>query len=300
MLKGPGLARRDIFVMYYRRPGRYDFTSNETNLTKLKRNYSQTTLKVLFALSGNQCAHPECTTTLIEPVTEKSDALVTAHICHIYAISTDGPRGKSGLTEKELNSPENLILLCRNHHAVVDGQHETYPADMLKEWKQTHESEMQKRLSADLESVQADVFSHPYFPTALVDQKIEDEIDILRKSRFFVEFDRVRFSLALGRRLVEEELSGATDAVRSRALAWCARLLSPTEELEKAREYLKLAKSLGTGSEIDIADAFMYSQKGDKSATLNTLAGIDSHRPRGPRRLWSSHIMKAQRELSTG
>jgi hypothetical protein len=159
---------------------------------------------------------------------------------------------------------------------VLDGQHETYPADMLKEWKQTHESEMQKRLSADLESIQPDVFSHPYFPTALVDQKIEDEIEILRKSRFFLEFDRVHFSLALGRRLVEGELSGGTDAVRSRALAWCAHLLSLTEELEKAGEYLKLAKSLQTCAEIDIADAFIYSQKGDKSAALNTLAGIDS------------------------
>ena len=174
-----------------------------TKAPKLKRKYAPRTLKVLFALSGNQCAHPECTNTLIEPATEKSDALVTAHICHIYAISTDGPRGKSGLTEKELNSPENLILLCRHHHGIVDGQHETYPADMLRAWKQTHEAEMQKRLSADLESVQPDVFSHPYFPTALVDQKIEDEIDILRKSRFFVEFDRIRSSLELGRRVAE-------------------------------------------------------------------------------------------------
>ncbi|MEN8130202.1 MAG: HNH endonuclease [Pseudomonadota bacterium] len=129
----------------------------------MKRSYLQKTLKVLFALSGNQCAHPECTNTLIESATENSDAFVTAHICHIYAISTDGPRGKPGLTQKELNSPENLILLCRHHHGVVDGQHETYPAAMLKEWKQSHESKMQKRLSADLESVQPDIFSHSYF-----------------------------------------------------------------------------------------------------------------------------------------
>ncbi len=246
------------------------------NVTKPKRYYSPKTLKVLFALSGNQCAHPDCTNTLIEPATEESDALVTAHICHIYAITKDGPRGKSRLTKKELNSPENLILLCRNHHAVVDGQHETYPADMLKEWKQTHESKIQKRLSADLESVQPDVFSHPYFPTALVDQKIEDEVNILRKTRFFGEFDSVRSSLALARRLTEGELSGGTDTVRSRALAWCARFLSPTEDLNKAEEYLKLAKSLGTGLEIEIADAFICSWRGDKSTALSALAIIDT------------------------
>lgn len=252
------------------------FTSNEANVTNLKRTYSQKTLKVLFALSGNQCAHPECTNTLIEPATEESDALVTAHICHIYAVSTNGPRGRSGLTQKELNAPENLILLCRNHHAVVDGQHETFTADMLKGWKQTHETEMQKRLFSDLESIQPAVFSHPYFPTALVDQKIEDEVDIICKSRFFMEFDRVRSSLALARRLIEGELSGGTDVVRSRALAWCARFLSPTEELDKAEEYLKISKGLGRCPEIDIAAAFISSQKGNKSAALSTLAGNDS------------------------
>ena len=241
-----------------------------------KRYYSPKTLKVLFALSGNQCAHPECPNTLVESATEQSDAIITAHICHIYAVSVDGPRGKSGLTEKELNSPENLILLCRNHHAVIDGQHETYPAELLKKWKQRHEDKMRKVLSKNLDHIQPDVFSHPYFPTTLVDQKIKDDIDILRKSRCFGEFDQVSFSLGLVRRMVEGELSGGTDTVRSRALAWCVRFLSRAEELDKAEKYLKLAKELGTCQEIDIADAFISSQRGDKKAALSTLASLDS------------------------
>ena len=241
-----------------------------------KRYYSPTTLKVLFALSGNQCAHPECPNTLVESATEQSDAIITAHICHLYAVSDDGPRGKSGLTKEELNSPENLILLCRHHHVVIDGQHETYPAELLKQWKQTHEDKMRNILSKNLEHIQPDVFSHPYFPTTLVDQKIKDEIDILRKSRFFEEFDQVSFSLVLARRMVEGELSGGTDTVRSRALAWCVRFLSCNEELGKAEEYLEFAKTLGICPEIDIADAFIASQKGDKNAALHTLASIDS------------------------
>ena len=197
---------------------------------KSRRNYPTKAVKVLFALSGNQCAHPGCTNPLVEPATEESEALVIGQICHIYAISRDGPRGKTGLNESELNSPDNLLLLCPNHHVLVDGQHETYPAEMLIGWKQSHESKMRERLSANLESVELEVFSHPYFPTALVDQKIEDEIDVLRKSRFFVEFDTVRSPLRLGRQVIEGELSGGTDAVRCRALAWCARVLSRTDE----------------------------------------------------------------------
>ena len=241
-----------------------------------KRNYSQKTLKVLFALSGNQCAHPECSNTLVESATEQSDAITTAHICHIYAVSEAGPRGKSGLTKEELNSPENLILFCRHHHAVIDGQHETYPAELLKKWKQTHEDKMRKILSKNLEHIQSDVLSHPYFPTELVDQKIKEETDRLRQSRFFAEFNCVGSSLTLARRLVKGDLLGGTNAVRCESLGWCVRFLSRTEELDKAEEYLKLAKELGPCQEIGIADAFISSQKGNKKAALSTLASLDS------------------------
>ena len=245
-------------------------------MTKLRRNYRHKTLKILFALSGNRCAYPECTNTIIEPATAESDAIVTGEICHIYAASTAGPRGNPELTQQEFNSRENLILLCRHHHKVVDGQHETYPAGKLKEWKQTHESEIERSPSEGFESSLPDTFSHLYFPIALVNQKIEDDVDTLRKSRFFREFDRVRASLGLARKLVTGELSGGTDEIRARGLARCARILSTTEELDKAEEYLRVAKSLGTGSEIDIADACITWQKGNRGAALSSLASIDS------------------------
>jgi len=112
-------------------------------------------------------------------------------------------------------------------------------------------------------------------PTELVHQKIEDEVEKLRKSRFFSEFDKTR-PLRLGRRLVEGDLSGGSDEVRGRALAWCARLLSCTEDLERAEEFLKLAKTLGDFEEAKIAEAFIISHKEDKATALQTLAGIDS------------------------
>ena len=48
---------------------------------------------------------------------------------------------RPGLRIKNLNSQENLLLLCPNHHTVVDKQFETYPAEMLKQWKRDHEAE---------------------------------------------------------------------------------------------------------------------------------------------------------------
>lgn len=112
--------------------------------------------------------------------------------------------------------------------------------------------------------------------TELVDQKTKEEVEILRKSRLFLEFDSTRSSLRLGRRLAEGDLSGGSDEMRGRALAWCARLLSRSEDIEWAEKFLELAKSLGDFAEAKIADAFIISQKGDKAAALHALAAIDS------------------------
>ena len=120
-----------------------------------------------------------------------------------------------------------------------------------------------------------DILPHRYFPKELVDEKIKDEINTLRKSRYFPGFDRVNFSLILARKLVEGELAGGTATVRCRALAWCVRILS-IEDRDKAEEYLKFARELGTCEEIDIANAFIFSQKGDKNAALSALTPIDS------------------------
>ena len=108
--------------------------------------------------------------------------------------------------------------------------------------------------------------------------KIEEEVERLRKSRFFSDFDRIRSSLSLGRRLAEGELSGGSDEIRGRGLAWCARVLSTSDDLERAEDFLKLAKTLGDSTEAKIAEAFVVSQKGGRSAALQVLAGIDSER----------------------
>lgn len=113
-------------------------------------------------------------------------------------------------------------------------------------------------------------------PTELVDQKTEEEVAKLRKSRFFLEFDRIGSSLRLGRRLAEGDLTGGSDEVRGRALAWCARLLSRSEDLDRAVKLLQLAKTYGDFAEANITEAFILSQKGDKAAALKALANIDT------------------------
>ena len=232
-------------------------------MTKPKRRRpSAKTVKALHTLSGNQCAHPECTNRILE------NDLPIGHICHIYAVREKGPRGKPGLTEKELNSPENLILLCPNHHSMVDGQPESYPAEELKQWKSDHEDKMRHMYDPDL-------LSRMRVPKELVDEKIEEELEKLRKSRFFAEFDNVRSSLKLARRLEKEDLSWGSDSAKSRALAWCARLLSLTEKSDEAQKLLDLAKSLNTCAEVTIAEAFVSSKKDGKKSALKILSNLN-------------------------
>lgn len=125
----------------------------EKKVAEPRRNYSSKTLKMLFALSGNQCAAPGCKEPIIAPGTNRSDAIVVGQIAHIFALSEDGPRGKAGMVEKELNQASNLILLCPTHHVKVDGQYETYPAAMLTAWKTGHEKKYAEALSGPVGSV---------------------------------------------------------------------------------------------------------------------------------------------------
>lgn len=106
---------------------------------QFKRNYTEKTLKILFTMSGNRCAEPTCNNPIVKSSTELSSAILVGQIAHIYALSDDGPRGKRGLNAKQRNAPDNLLLLCPTHHVVVDGQHETYPASLLLDWKEKQE-----------------------------------------------------------------------------------------------------------------------------------------------------------------
>lgn len=113
-------------------------------------------------------------------------------------------------------------------------------------------------------------------PTELINPIIEEEINKLCKLRFFYEFDKNNSSLKLGRRLTEGNLSVGSDETRAKGLAWCARVLSASEELQLATEFLEVAESLADNEEINIARAFIIAKNGDVASALRSLAGTKS------------------------
>ena len=101
------------------------------------RNYSQKTIKRLFALSGNQCAFPNCNKVLVN----QNNAL-DSNICHIEAANSDGERYNLNMSDKERADYDNLILLCREHHDVTK-----YTVDVLQNMKKNHEQIIRERIT---------------------------------------------------------------------------------------------------------------------------------------------------------
>ncbi len=119
-------------------------------------------LRALFARSGNQCAFPGCTQSLIS-----SNNKFIAQLCHIEAASPGGERYNPNQTDEERRAYENLVLMCYPHH-IETNDVESYPVDTLKNMKNSHESNFQTstfkineevlyRLSSEMEEFWAEI-----------------------------------------------------------------------------------------------------------------------------------------------
>ncbi|MCU1400765.1 MAG: afsR10 [Acidimicrobiales bacterium] len=100
--------------------------------------------KILWARSGNRCAI--CRTVLVEDATGLDREAVIGEEAHIVGRSDEGPRGVNDLVDRDVY--ENLILLCRDHHRVVDAQPESYPAGELRRVKRSHEAWVEAMLTS--------------------------------------------------------------------------------------------------------------------------------------------------------
>jgi hypothetical protein len=98
------------------------------------RNYTDQSIKKLFALSGNLCAFPGCNKRLVN-----TKNALDSNICHIQAANKGGERYNPNMTDEQRADYENLILLCPQCHDKTDDVN-IYTVEVLKEMKQIHES----------------------------------------------------------------------------------------------------------------------------------------------------------------
>jgi hypothetical protein len=95
---------------------------------------STSTIKRLFALSGNRCAFPRCDASMA------LDDTLVGEICHIKGRKPDAARYDPAQMPAERNDYDNLILLCAPHHKVVDDDEDSYTVERLRKMKVDHET----------------------------------------------------------------------------------------------------------------------------------------------------------------
>jgi hypothetical protein len=105
----------------------------------MNRQYTQKTLGLLWGKSGGICAYPNCENELIINTIDE----IVGHICHIVGL--EGSRADSSFPRKKLNEYENLVLMCRHHHGIVDIDIQANTIEKLTKIKTDHEKQMLER-----------------------------------------------------------------------------------------------------------------------------------------------------------
>jgi hypothetical protein len=100
------------------------------------RFYDPAVVRGLLVGSGNRCAYPGCDEILTDPGWKQ----LKAEIAHICGERPGSPRYDPKMTEADRTAISNLVLLCPNHHTVVDALlPQDHPVALLREMKERHE-----------------------------------------------------------------------------------------------------------------------------------------------------------------
>lgn len=115
--------------------------ASERPMRIASRSISRTVEAMLWGRAAGRCQFDGCNGELWKsPVTQERVNL--AEKAHIYSFSVDGPRGNRGVDAKQLNSLENLILVCDSCHKNIDTNwsRNRYTVAQLTQWKVCHEA----------------------------------------------------------------------------------------------------------------------------------------------------------------
>lgn len=106
---------------------------------------TEATIKKLYAFSRNQCAHFPCDNQIVD---RKSNSII-GKVCHIKAANAKGPRYDAKQSSKKRHEFDNLILLCANHHDIIDKNPKTYTIEKLLWMKRNHEGKGSAELNIE-------------------------------------------------------------------------------------------------------------------------------------------------------
>lgn len=90
-----------------------------------------------------------CKKELVVDATLEDAESIVGEECHVISARKDGPRHDASYKSEKLDSYENLMLLCRTDHKMVDDQAVTFTVEILHQMKATHEVWVSQRLAEE-------------------------------------------------------------------------------------------------------------------------------------------------------
>ncbi|SDO30158.1 hypothetical protein [Halobacillus aidingensis] len=108
-------------------------------------------LRDLYLLSGNRCAFPECTRSILN-----GSGNLVGQVCHIEAAMPGGERFNPNQTNEDRRAFSNLMLLCYDHHIETNNVNK-YTVEILREMKRSHEKKFSDAAEKLFESTVSDM-----------------------------------------------------------------------------------------------------------------------------------------------
>lgn len=117
---------------------------NNQSKTNRGKDPKQLTKLILCAKAGGRCQFEGCNKRLfVDGITLKE--INNSNIAHIVASAPDGPRGNENSYELS-DKLDNLMLMCQEHHKLIDGNPEHYTIQILKNMKNHQERKIEEML----------------------------------------------------------------------------------------------------------------------------------------------------------
>lgn len=111
---------------------------------------SEKAIKLLWSNAAGRCSFVDCAERLTVEQAAHSAPHTLGEMAHIKGRNKGSNRYDASQTDKERDSYENLILLCPNHHTLIDKpeNEEAYTVEALINMKTDHEKRISQRLDS--------------------------------------------------------------------------------------------------------------------------------------------------------
>ncbi|MCR5309266.1 MAG: hypothetical protein K6E21_04065 [Bacilli bacterium] len=103
---------------------------------RIKENdFKENVKKAAGCAVAYRCTFEGCNAVLVCRKEGTDEIQNIAQYCHIAAASPNGPRFDASLTNEQIRGLDNCIVMCSNHHHIIDNNPSIYTTELLKKWK---------------------------------------------------------------------------------------------------------------------------------------------------------------------